>query len=71
MCLYYALSLSFIDEIFNLFQTFRSNLELLIYKTSMSYRCSAALDISTEELLTNSAKLRNFPSLYEYNLGVN
>ena len=27
--------------------------------------CGAALDISTEELCTNSAKLRNFPGLYE------
>ena len=47
----------------------RSNLELLSYKTSMSCccgaMCGAALDISTEELCTNSAKLRKFPGLYE------
>ncbi len=45
-----------------LFQMLRSNLELLSYKTSMSQRCGAALDISTEEkLCTNSAKLHKFP----------
>ena len=27
--------------------------------------CGAALDISTEELCTNSAKLRKFPGLHE------
>ncbi len=42
-----------------LFQMLRSNLELLIYKTSMSWRCGAALDISTEELCTNSEGKEN------------
>ncbi len=43
----------------------RSHLEFLSYKTSLNQRCGAALDISTEELYTNSAKLRIFPGLYE------